>query len=265
MSEDIRNKGLWEQIKSNREFTKCHDFMTIMKDSDQSKELPQPPLNIPPRNEIIRISADFSKGISNDSYTKLLDIRRSERVYDKTKPMTQAQLAFLLWSSFGIQGIKGENYATLRPAPSGGARHAFELYFIVRNVEGLKPGIYHYLPLENIGSKDVSIEYLGEFPNPDERIVEMTSNQKWTANTQVVLFLSCVAYRAEWRYSTQSHRVMLIDAGHIGQNMMLTAAAIGMGSCCIAAYDQAKCDETLGLDGFEEYTVYACAVGTPKN
>ncbi|MCL2200414.1 MAG: SagB/ThcOx family dehydrogenase [Oscillospiraceae bacterium] len=264
MSEDIRNLGLWEEIKPNRDFMKCKEFSVIMENSDQSKKLPQPPLCNAAKGEVITISADFSDVVTHDSYSKLLDIRRSERVYDTNQQMTQAQFAFLLWSCHGIQEIRGDSYCTLRPVPSGGARHAFELYIAVRNVEGLKPGIYHYLPLENIGSKDVTIEFLYELPNHDETISEMTSNQKWSANTAVVLFLSCVAYRAEWRYSTLSHRVALIDSGHIGQNMMLSVSAMGMGSCNIAAFNQALCDKHLGLDGFEEFTVYATAVGFPK-
>jgi nitroreductase len=45
---------------------------------------------------------------------------------------------------------------------------------------------------------------------------------------------------------------------------MLSAAALGLGSCCIAAYDQKLCDEALGLDGIGEYTVYAIPVGYVK-
>ncbi|MCL2226249.1 MAG: SagB/ThcOx family dehydrogenase [Oscillospiraceae bacterium] len=264
MSKDIRNEGLWEQMAKNRDFMKCDDFFVVMQNSDQQKKLPQPPLSKGAEKDIITISADFSDVVANGAYLDLLDIRRSERVYDAAKVMTQSQLAFLLWSTQGIQEIRGENYASLRPVPSGGARHPFETYFAVRNVEGLAPGIYHYLPLENVGTKLVAIEFLGELPNYEERIVESVAGQKWVASTPVVLYLSCVAYRAEWRYSVLSHRVAMLDAGHVGQNMMFSAAAMGMGSCCIAAYNQKVCDEILGLDGDEEYTVYACAVGFVK-
>jgi nitroreductase len=55
---------------------------------------------------------------------------------------------------------------------------------------------------------------------------------------------------------------MLIDLGHIGQNIMLSASAVGLGSCCYAAYDQDLCDKMLCIDGKEEFTVYVCTVGT---
>jgi SagB-type dehydrogenase family enzyme len=264
MSNEIRNEGMWEEIDRNRGHMKCPDFAAVMPGSDQQKALPQPPLCKGAKGGIIRISADFGSAVTRGLYTDILDARRSERVYDEKTPMTQDQLAFLLWSTQGIQEIRGENYAALRPVPSGGARHSFETYFIVRDVEGLKKGLYHYLPLEHIGEKLVAVEFLGEFPDHDARLADMLAGQKWAISAPVVVFLTCVAYRSEWRYVSMAHRVALIDLGHVGQNLMLSAVAMGLGSCCLAAYDQKLCDEALGVDGYEEYTVYACPVGKAK-
>ena len=50
----------------------------------------------------------------------------------------------------------------------------------------------------------------------------------------------------------------------VGQNAMLSAAALGLGSCCMAAYDQQVCDNVIGLDGVDEYVVYGIAVGTAE-
>jgi len=264
MSKDIRNEGMWEEIDRNRDFMKCPDISSGMKHSDQEKELPQPPLCKEVKGVFIEISADFDSVVTLDSYKELLDVRRSERVYDKGFKMSQDQLAFLLWSTQGIQEIKGKNYCSLHPAPSGGARHPFETYFIAHRVEGLEPGLYHYLPLEHVGEKRVAIKYLGEFPDYKERITGMLSGQKWASDAPVIVFYSFVAYRAEWRYCKFAQRVGLIDLGHVGQNFMLSAAAMGLGSCCMAAYNQKLCDEALGVDGYEEYTVYACSVGKTR-
>ena len=58
-------------------------------------------------------------------------------------------LSFLLWAQQGIRGIRGNNYATLRTVPSAGSRHPFECYPLILHVEGLEPGLYHYLPMEH--------------------------------------------------------------------------------------------------------------------
>ena len=258
---DTRNEGMWETIEANRDFMKCPDFFKLRATSDQEKKMPQPPLGHPTVGTAIELKSDFAGVLVNSNYMDLLDIRRSERNYDKDVPMTQSQLAFMLWSTQGVQDIKGDGYATLRPVPSGGARHPFEAYIVVQNVEDLSPGIYRYLPLEHIGEKRVSIEFVKDFSDHEERMTAMVASQRWASHAPVVLIYTNVAYRAEWRYTIMSHRVVLIDAGHVGQNLMLSAAAMGLGSCNMAAFDQKLCDEALGVDGYEEYTVYVNPVG----
>jgi len=149
--------------------------------------------------------------------------------------------------------------------PSGGARHPFELYVSVRDVHGLEPGLYRYAPLLHIGEKRVSIEFLKAFDDYEAQITQMLAGQSFAAKAAAVLFISCIPYRSEWRYVEAGHRIMLIDIGHIGQNAMLSAAALGLGSCCFGAYDQRACDETLGFDGTNEYTVYAVSVGEAQS
>jgi SagB-type dehydrogenase family enzyme len=252
------------KILENRNAMKCPNFSRGMKKTDQQTGLPHPPHNKEATGELITLPA-FDGVVANDSYTNLLDIRRSLRTYDEKTPMTQSQLAYMLYTAFGIQEIKGKTgEATNRPAPSGGARHAFELYAAVRNVEGLTPGIYRYVPTANVGKKVVSVEFLGEVENHAEAIVDMVAQQGWAKAAPCVLFVTSIPYRAEWRYGEMAHRVILIDLGHMGQNIMLSAAALGLGSCCIAAFDQKQCDTYLKIDGIDEFTVYAVTVGKAK-
>ena len=247
-------------INENRKFMHCPSFKEKMVESDQTKGVKAPPFGKPIVGELT-VLPPFDGVVNVDSYTKLLDIRRSQRKYTD-KPMSKAELAFMLWSVNGIQELRGD-VATLRPSPSGGARHPFETYIAVKNVEGLEPGLYHYVPTENIGEKKCTIQRVGDKISED-RISAMLADQTWAAKAPIVLFYSCIPYKAEWRYVDMAHRVALIDLGHAGQNAMLSAAALGLGSCCMAAYNQKLCDETLGFDGLDEYTVYAIAVGTPE-
>ncbi|MCL2402936.1 MAG: SagB/ThcOx family dehydrogenase [Coriobacteriia bacterium] len=262
------------QIQNNRKFMHCPPFEGAMDESDQKKGLTHPPhakslTDIQSSAEVITLP-DFDDVVLHDSYTQLLDTRRSRRAYFADETMAQAQLAFMLWSAIGIQDFRGPNdAASLRPSPSGGARHPFNLYISVRNVEGLEPGLYLYLPLENVGKKRVAIAHVASLAEDadsyTEKITHMMAGQKWTARAAAVIIATCSAYRAEWRYSSASHRVMLIDLGHLGQNLMLSATSMGLGSCCLAAFNQKVCDEALGVDGLEEYTVYALSVGKARD
>jgi len=250
-----------EKIKNNRMFMQCPSFADSMFESDQKSGVAHPTYDYYITSEFIELPT-FDAAITDSSYMNLLDKRRSERVYTD-EPVTQEQLAFMLWSVGGIQRASGAS--TLRPVASGGARHPFEYYFAVTNVDGLEPGFYHYVPTKNIGEKKVTIERLGPlFDDYENNMNDLVVGQKWVTKAPVVLFVSCIPYRAEWRYSDAAQRVMLIDLGHIGQNLMLSATAMGLGSCCIAAYDQKKCDETFSLDGVDEYTVYVLPFGNLK-
>jgi SagB-type dehydrogenase family enzyme len=166
------------------------------------------------------------------------------------------QLSFLLWATQGVKDVRGKKYATLRTVPSGGARHGFETYLLVQSVEGLAPGKYHYLAIEH------QLEYLGPQEDSHQAITTSLEGQSWAAKASVVFYWSFVPYRCEWRYGVFAHRVALIDAGHIDQNLYLACAALGLGTCAVAAFDGPLCDGIFGLDGDEEFTAYTAPVGT---
>jgi SagB-type dehydrogenase family enzyme len=85
--------------------------------------------------------------------------------------------------------------------------------------------------------------------------------QGFIAASAVTFFWTAIPARMEWRYDLAAHKVIAIDAGHVCQNLYLAAQTIGAGVCAVAAYDQEACDELLGVDGEEEFTIYLAPVG----
>ena len=250
-----------EIILKGRDFTKGYrdgdpyeeDF-----ESDQQLKLPQPPLvkaAVTTAQTHIPLTLDFSQLELNNDIVSVIRDRRSSRVYTQ-ESMTLDQLSFLLWSTQGIKSIRGKSYATLRTVPCGGARHQFETYLLIRNIDGLKPGAYHYLPMEH------ALEYLGEVDNLEDTITQTLSGQSWAEKANVVFYWTMVAYRVEWRYGIYAHRTALIDVGHLGQNLYLACTAAGLGCCGVAAFYHDLCNKVFGLDGNEEYVVYTTPVGT---
>jgi len=246
-----------EWIHRNRLFMKS-DFGGAEVESDQQLKIQQPPLAKAPVSETrIALTRDFAAAVTETDYLTLLNERKSHRVY-KPEAITQDQLAFLLWSTQGVTGIRGNNYAAIRPVPSAGARHPFETYLAVFRVEGLEQGIYHYLPLEH------ELEFIGAVEGLEEAVSVALCDQDWAAKAAVTFFYSAVPYRSEWRYTLHSHRVMLMDVGHVMQNLYLSSRAIGCGTCAIAAFEQESADRLLRLDGEEEFVIYAAPVGVLK-
>ena len=247
-------KMIAETIAKNRDFMKSN-FGHVEYVSDQQKLLPQPPLVKAARSEErIPLTMEFGEVVKEHDYVALLRDRVSNRFYAED-PTTLDQLAFLLWSTQGVRAIRGKNYAALRPVPSAGARHAFETYLLVSRVEGLKEGVYHYLPMEH-ALEPISLE--GDMA---EKAIRCACDQKWAGKAAVTFVYTAVAYRSEWRYNINAHRVMLIDAGHVVQNLYLSAQAIGCGTCAIAAFRQEDTDKLLQVDGKEEFAVYMAPVG----
>lgn len=248
------NKYIKNKINTNRQLMKS-SFADDEFESDQQRQLPQPPLTkAASSNNIIKLTMNFPSVIKETDYLTLVQQRESHRVY-KNESISLDQLSFLLWTTQGIKEIRGNNYATIRTVPSAGARHAFETYLVVLNVDGLRKGIYHYLPMDH------SLEFIEEVDGLENKVSDSLCEQKFAAKSAVVFYYSAVPYRSEWRYLTESHKVMLIDAGHVMQNLYLSCGAIGCGTCAIAAFNQDLADNLLSLDGEEEFVIYAAPVG----
>ena len=253
-----------EIIAKNRNFTRGYQKNDpYMEDfvSDQELKLPQPPLVKAPMakdGNKISLSCDFSGLSLKNDLVSLIRDRKSARIYTQ-ESMTLEELSFLLWATQGVKSIRGKAYATLRTVPCGGARHEFETYLLIRKVDGLQSGAYHYLPMEH------ALEFLHSVEDLEQTLSDSLSGQSWAAKANVVFYWSMVAYRAEWRYGIYAHRTALIDVGHVGQALYNACTGLGLGCCAIAAFEHELCSKIFDLDGEEEYIVYTVPVGTVRD
>jgi len=71
--------------------------------------------------------------------------------------------------------------------------------------------------------------------------------------------------RMYWRYTERGYRYILLDAGHVCQNLYLAAEGLGCGVCAIAAYDDDLFNQAFGLDGVNQFVVYAASLGKRKS
>lgn len=223
--------------------------------SDQDKKLPQPNLVKPAmRNDAISLPVNFERLCIQNDFLKIIEARYSSRVYSR-KQMSLLELSYIIWTCQGVKGLRGKKYATLRTVPSGGARHGFELYFVCQNVEGLKAGTYHYLPMEH------KIEFLRPLEEIHEVLASSLCDQMWALKANVIFYFSYVPYRCEWRYGDFAHRIALVDLGHVGENIYLACTSIGLGTCGIGACVSSICDSMFELDGENETIIYAQPIG----
>lgn len=253
-----------EIMERNRRFTQGYredDPFLEDFESDQQLERPQPPLVKEPMAEKsarIPLPRSFDGlSVRKDLVTLIWD-RRSCREYGR-RELDLTQLSFLLWATQGIKGLRGHSYATVRTVPGAGARHEFETYLLVRNVAGLAPGAYHYLPMEH------QLEFLRPVDRLEDTITETLCGQDWAAGANVVFYWSMNPYRIEWRFGIYAHRLALLNAGHVCQNLYLACTGLGLGACAVATFSHDECCRVFGLDGEEEYVVYAAPVGVLRD
>ncbi len=180
--------------------------------------------------------------------------RQSRRSYTD-EALSLEQVSFLLWATQGVRLANTEKNSSRRTVPSAGSRHPYETYVRVARVEGIAPGLYRYLPLSN------GLLFLDDRPSLREELYVLTDREDWAADAPVFFLWSCVPYRGEWRYHTMAHKSMLLDAGHIGQNLYLAAEAMGCGACVLGGYWQEGADRFCGVDGEDEFVAYLASVG----
>lgn len=230
--------------------------------TDQQQKLPFPlPVKPEKSSETIPLPLDFEDVVQDKNLFTLIKERESLRTY-KDEKLTQKELSFLLWATQGIRHFAGKmKQVTFRNVPSAGSRHPLETYLFISQVEGIEPGIYHYLPSGH------SLELWEKNPDYQEELTDALCGQKFAASAPVTFVWSVIPYRTEWRYGLKSHKYMMIDAGHVCENLYLSCEAIGCGTCGIGAYDQERLDELLGFavgpsSGADcEFALYAAPVG----
>lgn len=84
---------------------------------------------------------------SQVNFLEIVEVRSTIRQYDDTKELTNKELSYLLWCTQGVKMVMQTK--TIRNVPSAGGRNALETFLYIRRVEGIKPGLYRFLPLEH--------------------------------------------------------------------------------------------------------------------
>jgi SagB-type dehydrogenase family enzyme len=227
--------------------------------SDQTRKIVHPPPQKPYPEDALLINlippGDFKTG--KISLLDVINKRRSRRVFSK-KYLSLEELSFLLWSTQGVREVIRGGATFLRTVPSAGARHPFETYLVVNHVKSLEKGVYRYLSLEH------KLYFLYNDKNLMENLNQGCYGKKFVKNSAVTFVWTAIPYRTEWRYGPLAHKFILLDIGHVCQNLYLASEAIGAGTCAIATYHQKKMDELLMVDGEDEFTIYLSPLGKIK-
>lgn len=177
--------------------------------------------------------------------------RRSLRKY-RDRPLSLEEFTALVW---GTQGVTLASHPyLLRTAPSAGALYPVETYLAVHRVTGVDPGIWH------LNIIDFALELLtpGDCRRP---LVEACLSQQFMGTAAVAFIWTGILNRAMVKYRERAIRYLFLDAGHICQNLMLAATALGLGCCPVGAFFDGEVEQLAQVDGKEEVALYLASVG----
>jgi len=198
---------------------------------------------------------------SDGEFARVLRERRTWRRFDSS-PMTREALGSLLGLSCAIQywvPVKGIGRLPLKAYPSGGAQHPLEVYVLARRVRDVTPGLYHY------ASDAHRLERVRHGASA-RQIARYLPTQGWYGKAAALFLITAVVPRTQWKYRfPRAYKVVLAEAGHLCQNICLTATWLGLAPFCTMALADSLIERDLGIDGVNEAILYAAGVGTrPK-
>ena len=170
--------------------------------------------------------------------------RRSVRSFT-AEPLTMQALGQLVWAAQGIT-LPSRGFRT---APSAGALYPIELYVVTAD------GLYHYVPQ---GHK---LRVLNEGDLRGD-LARAALGQSSIRNAAADFVVTAVYDRTTRKYSDRGNRYVHIEVGHVGQNIHLQAAALGLGSVPIGAFRDDRVKSVLSLPADHE-PLYIIPVGRP--
>jgi SagB-type dehydrogenase family enzyme len=127
----------------------------------------------------------------------------------------------------------------------GSAQYLIHCYLYVRNVSGLKAGIYYYHPdlhaLRSINSL------------PEEPLGLLLAGQHFINLLPFGLFITCRFDKLWWKYEhSRAYRMAFVEAGHISQTFQLVATGLGLNTWLTGALTDDRVEALLGLESSAE-------------
>jgi SagB-type dehydrogenase family enzyme len=176
--------------------------------------------------------------------------RRSARAFGPG-PVTLRELAGILEAAYGV--TSPADGVSFRAVPSGGALYPLELYVLARRVDDVEPGLHHVDPFRRVLERLPSRDQAGPWSPYDELL----------DTAALLVVVTGVFWRSRFKYGLRGYRFTLLEAGHLGQNLLLAATALDLAALPVGGFYDRRVERVLGVDGVNESALYLFAVGRP--
>jgi SagB-type dehydrogenase family enzyme len=121
-------------------------------------------------------------------------------------------------------------------------------------VPGIEPSFYRYQPLGHRLAHAAS-------GRSEAELAALLNDHPVEGASIVVLLAADFARVSLGKYGGQAYRLLLLEAGHIAQNILLVGSALGLVALPICGLRDEELARVAGLGFPHEVVVYAIAIG----
>ncbi len=244
---------LWELFHENSKIGRHSPFLSNEEILEGMKEFYEalpfegyPQVDLP--ENLMNVPASLSSTILSRASTREL----------QRQPVTLDQLNVLLQFGYGLtrSNTASPLPAYFRTVPSGGGLYPLEIFVYVCHCQGLQAGLYHFNP-----PKRHLKRLLDDSLDVRERLAASVVYPHMVQGASLVIFLTGVFERSAFKYGERGYRFILLEAGHVAQNINLTTTALGLGGVNLGGFFDREVDAFLDLDGVTQSTLYILAIG----
>jgi len=134
-----------------------------------------------------------------------------------------------------------------RSIASAGALYPNEIYLAHDGTLDLNPGLYHY------GIRNQVL-----YPLRKQKVLQpvlcATGFQEKT-HMAASLLITGIFFRSSWKYRARAYRYVLLDAGHLLENLILSLKSMSIGFSLHHCFHDREVNQILGVNGKQEACV----------
>jgi protease I len=182
--------------------------------------------------------------IGTVTFEEALAKRRSVRQFS-TQSLKPIQIAQLAWAGQGIT----DSQRGLRTAPSAGTIYPIELFFATQE------GLFVYRPAEH------SLEQTSD-QDMRSTLATAASMQESVSQAGCDIIIAGSRRKLTDRFRDKARTYMLLEAGHVAQNIQLQAVCLDLGSVTVGGFDTGAVRKICRLPRDLE-PLYIICVGYP--
>jgi SagB-type dehydrogenase family enzyme len=193
------------------------------------------------------------KGLNKENEVLLEIIRKRESKREFSGKALNFQELLVLLEAYSRNPLRRK----FRNIPSAGALYPLNLYFTL--IKDIKPhlskGVYYFIPETH------SLIQISKEPRLEEVEKIFPAQPITFKKAGAIFFITGVLERSSWKYGDKAYNYMLMEAGHLAQNILLLGESLNLAACPVAGFIHDKVSQYLGINRKQEFVLYSIFIG----